>query len=174
MAANTPYMILKGVAETYTFSATEQTISNEMKTVTTEAPYDYKGVYLPISVTAENGENIMYISDGTEFRLTGKGATILPFRAFLEGDVRTGVAPIQSVKVAGTVNVDGMEQQNNDIYSYSSNGTLYLNSPRSQMLNIYGIDGRLVRTEILNEGENKVVGLNKGIYIIENKKVVVK
>ncbi len=44
----------------------------------------------------------------------------------------------------------------------------------AQIVNLYGIDGRLVKVVELTEGDNIIHGLVRGIYILNNQKVVVK
>lgn len=145
-----------------------------MNFFTDGGPYTFNGTYATIDVTAETGENIMYISDGKEFRLTGKGATVIPFRAFLKGEARTSGQPsyATAVKVESPVSIESVATNNLSIYS--AGNTLYVNVPEAQKLDIYGIDGRLVRSEMLVEGENELSGLNRGIYVIEKNKVVIK
>lgn len=44
----------------------------------------------------------------------------------------------------------------------------------AQVVNLYGIDGRLVKTAKVTEGDSVITGLTKGIYIINQQKVIVK
>ena len=77
-----------------------------------------------------------------------------------------------AVKVESPVSIESVATNNLSIYS--AGNTLYVNVPEAQKLDIYGIDGRLVRSEMLVEGENELSGLNRGIYVIEKNKVVIK
>ena len=174
IAANTPYILYNEGTTDIKFDAVSQTINNQMNFFTDGGPYTFNGTYATIDVTAETGENIMYISDGKEFRLTGKGATVIPFRAFLKGEARTSGQPsyATAVKVESPVSIESVATNNLSIYS--AGNTLYVNVPEAQKLDIYGIDGRLVRSEMLVEGENELSGLNRGIYVIEKNKVVIK
>ena len=56
----------------------------------------------------------------------------------------------------------------------SNDGSIEIIAGRAQIMNLYALDGRLVRALELNEGSNFINGLNKGIYIINHQKVVVK
>ena len=56
----------------------------------------------------------------------------------------------------------------------SNDGSIEIIAGKAQIMNLYALDGRLVRTLELNEGSNFINGLNKGIYIINHQKVVVK
>lgn len=60
------------------------------------------------------------------------------------------------------------------IQAYSFDGTLVINAGEAQNIRIYSLDGRMVRDLQLNEGENTVNGLAKGVYLMNNQKVVVK
>ena len=56
----------------------------------------------------------------------------------------------------------------------SNGSTIEIIANKVQVMNLYALDGRLVRTLELNEGSNFINGLDKGIYIINHQKVVVK
>lgn len=176
IVANTPYILYNNGTDEITFSATNQTINKQMNIFTDGGPYTFNGTYTIIDVTAEAGENIMYISDGKEFCLTGKGATVMPFRAFLEGEVRTSGQPsyAAAVKVKSPTGIETLETSEMSMTVFPIDNTLYVNAPKAQKLNIYSIDGRLVRSEILAEGENVLTGLAKGVYVIEKNKVIIK
>lgn len=60
------------------------------------------------------------------------------------------------------------------IQAYSFDGTLVINAGEAQNIRIYSLDGRMVRDLQLSEGENTVNGLAKGVYLMNNQKVVVK
>ena len=57
---------------------------------------------------------------------------------------------------------------------YSDGGTLFITVGDAQDVQVYGIDGRMVRNLQLEEGTNAVNGLAQGIYVVNNQKVVVK
>lgn len=57
---------------------------------------------------------------------------------------------------------------------HSDGGTLFITVGDAQDVQVYGIDGRMVRNLQLEEGTNAVNGLAQGIYIVNNQKVVVK
>lgn len=56
----------------------------------------------------------------------------------------------------------------------SAEGSLIITSDAIRSLNIFAIDGRVVRTVELTHGRNVVSDLAKGVYLIENQKVMVK
>lgn len=56
----------------------------------------------------------------------------------------------------------------------SDKGELVVFSDLAHELNIYNIDGRIVRCVNVSEGKTVINGLRSGFYIIDNQKVVVK
>lgn len=54
-----------------------------------------------------------------------------------------------------------------------NSGSVEIISGKVQMINVYTLDGCLVRTLSLHEGSNYVTGLDKGVYIINQQKVVI-
>ena len=89
----------------------------------------------------------------------------------------TGGTRIYSVNVtAPTDQPDNISNQSveNAMTVYSVDGIVYVSVAKAQVANIYSIDGRLVKVVELNEGDNTISGLSNGIYLINNKKVVIK
>lgn len=92
-------------------------------------------------------------------------------------EAATGGTRIYSVNVtAPTDQPDNISNQSveNAMTVYSVDGIVYVSVVKAQVANIYGIDGRLVKVVELNEGDNTISGLSNGIYLINNKKVVIK
>lgn len=56
----------------------------------------------------------------------------------------------------------------------SNNGKLKIVAEKAQFSFIYSLDGCLLKRIELQAGENTVTGLTKGVYIIDNQKVIVK
>lgn len=57
---------------------------------------------------------------------------------------------------------------------YAIDGMLHISAAKAQVTNVYGIDGRLVKVAELVEGDNAIDGLAKGMYLVNNQKVVIK
>lgn len=92
-------------------------------------------------------------------------------------EAATGGTRIYSVNVtAPTDQPDNISNQSveNAMTVYSVDGIVYVSVAKAQVANIYGIDGRLVKVVELNEGDNTISGLSNGIYLVNNKKVVIK
>jgi len=58
--------------------------------------------------------------------------------------------------------------------AYSSGGTLFIRTDKAQMANIYNLMGQCVRTTRLNEGQNEIKGLNRGLYIVRSDNKITK
>ncbi|WP_163320734.1 hypothetical protein [Dysgonomonas sp. 520] len=56
----------------------------------------------------------------------------------------------------------------------SNDGVLFISSEKEQEINIYTVDGRLQRLVSLPTGETSVTGLEKGLYLIDGRKIIVK
>ncbi len=69
----------------------------------------------------------------------------------------------------------GLNKTNVDNLSIISlNGSLIINSDAARRVNLFSVDGRVVRNIELIQGINNVHDLAKGIYLIENQKIIVK
>ena len=62
----------------------------------------------------------------------------------------------------------------NGLSAYSVNGALIINTDKAQTVQLYSIEGRMVTTIELTEGENIINGLAKGIYLMKNQKMIIK
>lgn len=122
--------------------------TNDQTTAAFVANYKHK--------TVADGDNIYVLpgavkEGGIEFRKAGAGTTIRPFRAYFTVPAATDDARINvmfddatGIHAATTEQLEGI-------------------------FNIYSIDGKLVR-----QNTDSKIGLEKGIYIINGKKVVIK
>lgn len=56
---------------------------------------------------------------------------------------------------------------------YTKGNSIVVNSEVSRSLNVFSIDGRLVRSVDLAVGENVIDNISKGIYLVGNQKVII-
>lgn len=56
---------------------------------------------------------------------------------------------------------------------HTDNNSIFINSDVARSLNVFYMDGRLVRCVDLSVGENVIDNMSKGIYLIDKQKVVV-
>ena len=43
----------------------------------------------------------------------------------------------------------------------------------AQLINIHGIDGRLIRSVKISEGNTTITDLKPGIYLVNNKRIII-
>lgn len=132
---------------------------------------DFTGVY---KRTECAGKFILAIRDGVPF--FGKGGPqsyVTPFHAYLnledsKSDVKYRILHRpQTPTSMNPVNEDAEWR----IWKEADDIVIYSSQPNS--VKVFGMDGRLVRTICLESGENKISGLSKGIYFIQNKKFII-
>lgn len=54
------------------------------------------------------------------------------------------------------------------------NGSLVVSAENAQTLNVYSVNGQLIRSVNLVAGDNYIDNLSKGLYLINNKKIIIK
>ena len=115
---------------------------------------------------------ILVLEEGKEvFAPASENATVAAFRGYLD----LAQAPKYAIVHGGdgTTNID-RTSADNGLKVYSDNGVLIINANEVQNVQIYALDGRMVKTIQLAEGDNTVTGLAKGVYLINNQKAIVK
>ncbi|MFT3751558.1 MAG: hypothetical protein QM800_01300 [Paludibacter sp.] len=70
--------------------------------------------------------------------------------------------------------VTGLDVVKNKLVFTVSNGSLIINAEKAQTLNIYAVSGQLVRSVNAVAGDNEVKNLSKGLYLINNNKIIIK
>ena len=68
----------------------------------------------------------------------------------------------------------GIASMKQDLQMSVQSGLLYINSDREVTLQVYSLDGRICRTLNVSRGQNAFDGLPKGIYMINNKKIILR
>lgn len=63
---------------------------------------------------------------------------------------------------------------NDNLMIYGIEGGLQIITDKAQIINVYGIDGRRVSAVEAIEGTTTVNGLSRGVYVVNNQKVIVK
>lgn len=167
LAANTPYLITPNTTEV-NISETDVDILPEPG-VTPPADFAFLGTYQTISAVGFYG----FKDNG--FKLGVAGATVPAFRAYLKpATLPSGAPAVLSIDVTGegTTGIDNAVFEGTSVYV--DGGVVYILTDQAQKVNVYGIDGRLVRTEMLGEGRHAINGLEKGMYIVNGRKVVIK
>ncbi|MFV0468201.1 MAG: LamG-like jellyroll fold domain-containing protein [Dysgonomonas sp.] len=57
---------------------------------------------------------------------------------------------------------------------HATSNSIVVSSKVSRRLNVFSIEGRLIRSVDLKEGENVIDNISKGIYLVDNQKVIVR
>lgn len=80
--------------------------------------------------------------------------------------------PDINAKINNTTSVDDITNNSKSIITTNGN-TLLITSPTQCLMKLYSIDGRCTTLD-LSQGENSFIIPNKGIYIIDGNKIVIK
>ncbi len=181
MAANTPYLVevsADNINKEIKFEAANTTVEASVSVSVADEvnnAYSFNSNFEPFTTTAEQGLYLLE-AGGTGFVKAGT-ASVGSFRAYI-APVSNELAKAPRLVIGndegGATGIDASQAVSGELSVYSEGGVLELNSPVSQCVKVYGVDGRLVRVLQLSEGSNVVSGLAKGMYVIANRKVVVK
>lgn len=147
MQAGVPYLLTATDAGAHFLNATSLDFSAGSDANLTDCAF--KATYAPVNPVPANTYVVAKGSTSAEFRPASTGSYIPAFRAYLtvpSGDAKINVLieDTDGIHAATAEQLEGI-------------------------FNIYSIDGKLVR-----QNSDSAVGLNKGVYIINGKKVVVK
>ena len=175
---NTPYiMAVNGETNgVFTGSGTipVATVANDISI--DNGAYVFKGTFNEIGTGSANGLYLLR-TDGSEFAVGSDDSYVPAFRAYITS---------ASAFAADRINVlhDGevppppskINTQNagSSLLVWSANGVLEIVADKAQSVKICSIDGCIVRNMELNEGHNVITNLPKGIYIVNNQKIIIK
>lgn len=140
-----------------------------------EGSYFFSGTYVPKNIQDFEGKSF-YILEGEgeniKFVKAADSVLLTPFRSYM----KAADAEITSPEINISWEPLGIEQLalNENIKIIIGNGTLNIMSDKAQNINIWGIDGKLIKTVKLQKGINQITDLLQGIYIINNQKIVIK
>lgn len=116
------------------------------------------------------GKFLKYDVNAQRFVLT-EGESLKPFEAYIATDetnpVTQIVPAISTTSISKTVSDEGSA-----ISVRNMAGGIVIYATEAGRISIYGIDGRIIRTVDLREGDNQV-SMPRGIYIVGRKKVAV-
>lgn len=140
----------------------------------TPANADFTGTYTLISNDLAAGNYVLNAA-GTEFgplAASTETATIPAFRAYLKKGNGPNPAKYSVEHDNGATGINNAQQASTIIYADGE--SIIINSEKAQTINVYGIDGRKAYNTIAEEGTTTINGLPKGIYIVNNQKVILK
>lgn len=175
--ANTPYIATVEAKENVIFTGSGEVPATALVDVNGgSTDYTFKGIFSNVSAGSVTGLFTLR-ADGTGFGRATESATILPFRAYMEENASTPSATRLLTIGNGDGGATGMtaaESAENSLSIYAVDGKVIVRVAAPRVVNVYTASGQLVSIQRLEAGENVINGLAKGVYLIENNKVVVK
>ncbi len=187
--ANKPYYILKaneaeaGFSYAITgasFAATELTDGAEQLT-NQAAEGAWKAVGTYAGVTPDNADTKWYFAKEMLWKSgalkNSEKFNVLPFRAYFEGEA--AAATIEQAKIVFSDDdiVNGISEvraQNGALTVAAQNGALVISAAADSHYAVYTAAGQLVAQGTLSAGESRTVAAQKGLYIVNNVKTIVK
>lgn len=175
--ANTPYIIRFAKVEgqeksTYILKSEEGAalLPVTVEPKTEKGDYAFKGSYKEINGT----DKYLLNAAGSKFGTGSDIARIIPFRAYMESTSAnpSSVKELSVENGGGTTNLNSISEDGLVIYS-TENG-IEIHSDKAQSINLYSIDGRILRNISVQEGVKTINDLAKGIYLINNQKIIVR
>lgn len=155
MSANTPYIVkcsseMSPFAELDINSISSSENMNDMELDGVKMKGSYETVTLNSDATASY---YVFNAASGEFVKVGKNATVMPFRAYIQIDVAAPAA-IRIQHSADETAIDAVE--NGDV----------------ELTDVYTVSGHVVKKNV--DASKALQGLEKGIYIINNQKTIIK
>ena len=171
LVAHTPY-IMKYIGDDAAKNAKDNNFSlsatNIMISVDPGQSLAFKGTDTEIS---GEGKYILN-ADGTQFGKGTADSKIKPFHAYLEIE-NQNKAPAYRV-IHATDQATAMDKVVNQLLRiHSDNGSILIECQNLRTIDIYSLDGWLIRRVDLYPGKNHIDGLAPGIYLINRQKVCV-
>ena len=195
MKSNTPYIISMPNSDSYEdefnisgevlFHA-EDTEGVEIKATSNKELVRIEGsnrIMVPVYETVFKHDTVYAINTATYENIAPGGAfvrnlrDVQPFEAYLISKEAIVNAPkLYSIGGIGG-EITGIEALPSDAWNgieiYVRYGVLYIKSDRERTLSIYDTAGHMVRQVEVQEGTTAVTGLEKGIYLLARKKILV-
>lgn len=167
--ANTPYIAkITEVGEVSLSSAGALIPVSEVNAVE-DNDYTFKGAFLPIGKGAAKG--LFFLNPTGEGFVRGTASSDIPaFRSYVE---YTGSSVAAQKLGVHRDNTTAMQQTGaeEDLFMYVSGGNLVIVAAGTMNVNVCTIDGKTVRRLQVQQGDNVIGGLAKGLYLVNNKKV---
>lgn len=175
--ANTPYIMAVNSETNGVFTGSGivpvATAANDVSI--DNGTYVFKGTFNEIGTGSANGLYLLR-TDGSEFAVGSDDSSVPAFRAYITSNsafaadrinvLHDGEVPPPPTKINA--------QNASTLLVWSANGVLEIVADKAQCVKICSIDGCIVRNMELNEGHNVITNLPKGIYIVNNQKVIIK
>lgn len=169
LAANTPYLINIATAGEKTFTATGAYVP-----VTAPTGETYKSSFTKLTGGDMTGKYILVLEEDKEvFAPATTAATLPAFRGYLELPQVSGIRYSIAHDQGGATNIETNNEEGVNIYA--ENGILNIHTNVAQTLQIRSIDGRTIqRIQLAEDSDIRINNLAKGIYLVNNMKVIIK
>lgn len=176
LSANTPYVMrytgtpAGGTAEV-SFSGTQV----QTNTTASSNANKFTGIYSNSDKDDFPGFNIYGMNAaGTKFvKINTTGTALNAYRAFLKVPEASGAPEYRALLEGETT---GIEQKVvlSSLRAEGRQGAIQFIASVAQQVSLYSIEGKLVETLYLEEGETLLEGLLPGVYLVKNFKIIVK
>ena len=180
MESNTPYLVafpgssmgaghLQG--QTITFRGHNANIQVSEQPEVKKNDYIFVGNY---NTTTDGVEGWALNAAGSSF-IRNNNVGNQPFRAYFKNSAGQTSNARLNISFDDPTDVRSLRATASDIVLKAvGNGALLIESEACRPLSVYTIDGRQVRRVQLTVGENRIDGLHKGLYLIDNQKVMLR
>lgn len=83
---------------------------------------------------------------------------------------------LRNIKVSSASGVQnvGAASENGDVEAFGGDGHIVLKASTDASVSIFSVDGRIIDSVDMSAGETMMLSLDKGVYIVSGKKVLVK
>ena len=134
----------------------------------------YKSNFTTLTGEAISGKYILVLEGDKEvFAPATTGATLPAFRGYLELPQVTGIRYSIAHDQGGATNIE--TTKGDGIHIYVENGVVNIHTDVVQTIQIRSIDGRtILRVQLAENTDTQINHLDKGIYLVNNRKVVIK
>lgn len=167
--AGKPYIVHVGTAGSQTFSATNVQVSG-----TTSETNGTGAVMRPCYATTSGEGKYMLKADGSAFAKGGASSTIGAFRAYIELTGSSAGAPARLVvshtgeEGGGATNLEGTRVMQ------TTDGLAGIYANTEQDVLVYSANGQLIDRLHLSEGFNALTHLPKGLYLVNQQKLIIR
>ncbi len=191
--ANKPYYVTKAddaeVGFTYTIAAAEfaqsGTVDYDQTSVSldklTNEPTDaWKAIGSYSGAQPKKAENLWYFAKDYFWKSSQLKTTdhvnIRPFRAYFETTAKTNANSAKVVFDESEIQPTGISDVTADgtLQIAAGNGTLQIAAGADTHYTVVTVAGQLVANGLLTAGETRTISVAQGVYIVNNKKIIIK
>lgn len=172
LQAKVPYLLKATGGSDFRFEAVNAELIPGTAISVENGSYTYRGTFIPIT---DGAANDYYVFDGIGFLKAGVTSRIPAFRGYFEAKGMISGAPMLSIDIDGeATHIDAINITDQIRILSVCGGTVSVYAAKACTIRIYGIDGRLVRSVAINQGNNRIGEFPQGVYLINNQKVIIK